>query len=48
MHGQNSNGLCQEGKTGTGKLYINVFMLLRPHQCVHGRWPCSALCITMT
>ena len=36
INGQNSEGMCQGGKPGTGKLYT---MLLRPHQWVRGRWP---------
>ena len=40
VNGQNSKGMCQGGKPGTGKLYTDVcFMLLRPHQWVRGRWP---------
>ena len=41
VNGQNSEGMCQGGKPGTGKLYIYrcMFMLLRPHQWVRGRWP---------
>ena len=37
VNGQNSEGMCQGGKLGTGKLY--TYMLLRPHQWVRGRWP---------
>ena len=36
VNGQNSKGVCQVGKPGTGKLYTDV---CSPSQCVHGRWP---------
>ena len=38
VNGQNSKGMCQGGKPGTGKLYT-YFMLLRPHQWVGVQWP---------
>ena len=39
VNGQNSEGMCQGGKRGTGKLNTDVFMLLRQYQWVCGRWP---------
>ena len=36
VNGQNSEGMCQGGKPGTGRC---MFMLLRSHQWVRGRWP---------
>ena len=40
VNGQNSEGMCQGGKPGTGKLYTDVCLCCsHPHQWVRGRWP---------